>query len=377
MKVLLFTLEYPPQIGGVANYYENLVKYWGSSGNIFVLNNNDDKLISNELPFLKWFPAIKQLHTEIIKNKIGYVLIGNILPLGTIAWLLSKILKFRFGVVLHGTDITYAQKTWRKKNLAKIVLKNASHIVCNSEFTQTIIATLDGSLTKKCTVVYPGVSPQSIINSQLSTELINKFNLENKIVLFSIGRLIKRKGVDRVIEAMPEILREIPNLVYFVGGGGPDEKYLKHLADKNNLFCHCEEYSKLAIAGNSDAVVFLGKIADAEKWAWLELCDIFVQPTREDAGNFDGFGIVYLEANSVGKPVIAGRSGGTGEAVIDNFTGLMVDPESLEEIKNAIVKLASDIELRKKLGEQGRSRVLKDFQWKNQINKIYNSINNS
>jgi len=375
MKTLLFTLEYPPQIGGVGNYYYNLVKFWSQADDIFVLDNNANQLINKKVPILKWLPSFKQLRTEIKKNKIDYVLVGNILPLGTATWLLAKILKFKYGVILHGTDIVYAKKSWRKKLLAKIILKNASHIICNSEFTRGIVEDLSKDLKKKCVVVYPGVDTPELQITNYKLQITKRFNLENKIILFSIGRLIKRKGVDKVIEAMPGVLREIPNLVYFVAGSGSDEKYLNSLAEKNNLFCHCEEYSKLGIAGNSDAMVFLGKITDEEKWAWLDLCDIFIQPTREEAGNLDGFGIVYLEANLAGKPVIAGNTGGVSEAVIDNSTGLLVDPENIQEIKNAVIKLAKDQELRKKLGEQGRERVQKDFQWKNQIEKIYNFIN--
>ena len=375
MKILLFTLEYPPQIGGVGNYYYNLVKFWSQADDVFVLDNSDDKLINKSFPVLKWYPAFRKLQEEIKKNKIDYVLVGNILPLGTATWLLAKILKFKYGVILHGTDIVYAKKSWRKKLLAKIILKNASHVICNSEFTRNVVIGLSDSFKDKAIVAYPGISNEIADSRRQITELKNNYNLENKIVLFSVGRLIKRKGVDKVVEAMPEILREVPNLVYFVAGSGSDEKYLNSLAEKNNLFCHCEEYSRLGIAGNSDAMVFLGKITDEEKWAWLEVCDIFIQPTREEAGNLDGFGIVYLEANLAGKPVIAGNTGGVSEAVIDNSTGLLVDPENIQEIKNAVIKLAGDQELRKKLGEQGRERVQKDFQWKNQIEKIYNFIN--
>lgn len=353
-NTLVFTLEYPPFKGGIANYYENLVKHWPKSeGNdIFVLHNNDNKLINKKLPFLKWLPSISALKKEVINRQINHVIVGNILPLGTVAYYLSKKLNFKYSVIIHGTDIEYAKKSWRKKVLAKKILAKADKIICNSEFTSRLVKELDTNLEDKIIVVNPGVLRETC-NVERGTQIG-----EGKIVLFSISRLIKRKGIDSVIEIMPEILKKIPNLVYFIAGIGPDEEYIKKIA------ADCEQ------------IKFLGRISDEEKWAWLKSSDIFVLPTRTEAGNLEGFGIVYLEANLAGKPVIAGNSGGVSDAVIDNVTGLMVDPDNNEEIKNAIIKLAKDKSLREKLGEQGRKRASEEFNWEKQIQKIYLSITN-
>ncbi|MDD4332867.1 MAG: glycosyltransferase family 4 protein [Patescibacteria group bacterium] len=356
MKTLLFTLEYPPFKGGVAEYYKNLIINWPESENIFVLDNNDGKLINNKLPLLKWLPAIWRLRDEVKKNKIEYVIVGNILPLGTAAFLLAKFSKIKYGIILHGTDIAYTRKNWRKKWLAKKILENAEHIICNSEFTQSIFMELGAKLKGKNIVVCPGVERSLGRDAERVIQIKNKYNLENKIVLFSIGRLIKRKGIDKVLEAMPEISKKISNLVYCIAGSGPDEEFLRKLA------------------GSQKNVYFLGAISDEEKWAWLDLCDVFVQPTREEAGNFDGFGIVYLEANLAGKPVIAGRSGGVAEAIFDGVSGILVNPENILEIKEAISKLALDQDLRKKIGEQGKERAIKDFNWKDHVRNIYNFI---
>lgn len=357
MRVLLFTLEYPPFKGGVAEYYRNLVNNWPESENIFVLNNNDGKLINNKLPILKWLPAIWRLRDEIRKNKIDYVIVGNILPLGTAALLLLKFLKFKYGVILHGTDIAYAQKSWRKKRLTKKILDKANQIVCNSSYTLSLVKKVDVRLKEKCIVVNPGINIHITYNIERVAQIKKKYNLRNKIILFSIGRLIKRKGFDKVIEIMPELIKEIPNLEYFIAGDGPSEEYLKN------------------IAVSQKNVHFLGNISDEEKWSWLNLCDIFISPTREEDGNFDGFGITFLEANLAGKPVIAGDSGGVRDAVHDGVSGLLANPENSEEIKEAIIKLGRDENSRKKLGKQGRERTIKYFNWKEQIKKISNFIN--
>ncbi|MGH9689644.1 MAG: glycosyltransferase, partial [Candidatus Acidiferrales bacterium] len=84
---------------------------------------------------------------------------------------------------------------------------------------------------------------------------------------------------------------------------------------------------------------------------------------RLESGDVEGFGLVYLEANACGKPVIAGRSGGVSDAVVDGVTGFLVDPSSSEEIAAAIVRILSSPDLAARLGNQGRERVLREFTW--------------
>ena len=118
----------------------------------------------------------------------------------------------------------------------------------------------------------------------------------------------------------------------------------------------------------------LNQVRDEERNNWYDLCDMFIMPARNINGDYEGFGMVYLEANLAGKPVVAGRSGGVGDAVVDGLNGLLVDPENTGEISRAIVKLARDPELRQKLGRQGRERALNDFNWQKQAKKIYKNL---
>lgn len=351
MNILLFTLEYPPFKGGVANYYENIIKHWPIPNQIFVLNNNKNKLINKNLFILKWLPSFLALRRVVKEKNIKHIMIGNILPLGTVALILSKIFNFQYSLIIHGTDIASVQTRRRKSWLAKFILNNAKNIICNSSYVAKLVKKqIRQECYAKIAIVNPGVEINQFISCDVKDKLVKKYKLKNKIILFSIGRLIKRKGVDKVIEVIPEILKQESNLIYIVAGVGKDEKYLKSLVKKN--------------------VIFLGKISEEEKWALFDLCDIFVQPVRAENNDFDGFGIVYLEANLIGKPVIAGRSGGVMDAVQNRVNGLLVNPESSNDIKNAILKLVKNKKLRKKLGEQGKEWV-KNFEWKKQIKKIY------
>jgi phosphatidylinositol alpha-1,6-mannosyltransferase len=83
----------------------------------------------------------------------------------------------------------------------------------------------------------------------------------------------------------------------------------------------------------------------------------------KDAGDIEGFGTVFLEANACGKPVVAGKSGGVSEAVINDRTGLLVDPKDAGQIRSAVLRLLRDEEYARKLGENGLLRVRRDFGW--------------
>jgi phosphatidylinositol alpha-1,6-mannosyltransferase len=95
------------------------------------------------------------------------------------------------------------------------------------------------------------------------------------------------------------------------------------------------------------------------------ICDVFAMPSRARLASHDveGFGLVYLEAGACAKPVVAGRSGGIGDAVVDGLTGLIVDPFDAREIGQALIRLLTDGELRDRLGRQGRDRVEKEYTW--------------
>ena len=365
MKILLFTLEYPPFFGGVSSYYYNLVNTWNKKADlvpIVVLNNNANSLINNKLPALKWLPSIFQLWKNIKKNNIDHVIVGHLLPLGIATFLVAKFLPIKYSIILHGMDLAFALKTPRKKSLAIKILNQAENIICSNSFVAQLAKEFVTD-ENKIKVVTPGLDVQDILNNKLrdtkilETELITKYNLQEKYILFSSSRIVKRKGMDQVIKSMPKLISLVPNLVYVVGGAGPDEEYLKQLA---NSF---PQQIK-------SRIIFLDKTTEEEKWTWFNLCDAFIMPSRNIEGDFEGFGIVYLEANLAGKPVIAGDSGGVRDAVINGVNGILVNPENLEDIIEAIVTLVKNKEVGQKLGEQGRERVIKEFSWENKIEEV-------
>ena len=214
-----------------------------------------------------------------------------------------------------------------------------------------------GADSAKIIVVHPG---PNLLAEEVSKfkikETIQAYNLKDKKILLTVGRLVERKGQDTVISALPEIIKKVPDLKYLIVGTGPYQKTLARLVDQNQL-------------GNY--VKFINPSSENDLAALYQLCDVFIMPSRQlPSGDVEGFGIVYLEANSFGKPVIGGRSGGVPEAVIDGQTGILVDPTNIDQIAQQTIRLLTNQALAQRLGLQGLERVAEEFDWQAQTEKI-------
>ncbi|NCP17457.1 glycosyltransferase family 4 protein [Candidatus Kuenenbacteria bacterium] len=359
-KILLVTIDFWPKIGGVANYYFNLCRHLEKDRIVVLTQRNGEQILPPAQSFKiyrknlvagrgiwpRWLPMLWQIWQVVRKEKVELIWVGEVLPSGTAIYFLSKFLKLPYIVSCHGNDILQAEKFRRKKKLAEKILRGAKWVTVNSQYTGELVKSL-GVSRDKIKVVHPGVT--SINQEQSAFQSGGQAGgRKSKKILLSIGRLVERKGFDKVIEALPKVWQKLPDLVYALIGSGEDEKRIKNLIDK----------------GNQDKIIFINKkISDEEKWAWLEQCAAFIMVPRADGDDTEGFGIVYLEANSFGKPVIAANVGGVPDAVEDGVSGLLVNPENEDEIAGAIIKLFCDDNLREKLGRQGKARAEEKFNW--------------
>jgi phosphatidylinositol alpha-1,6-mannosyltransferase len=173
---------------------------------------------------------------------------------------------------------------------------------------------------------------------------------------------VARKGHDMVIRVLPRVLQKVPNVTFLIAGDGPYRGQLEQVA---------------AAVGVQDRVIFANKISDQDLPDVYALSDVFVMPSRAQLEKCDveGFGLVFLEANACGKPVIGGRSGGIPDAIVDGETGLLVNPHDLEDIASALIRLLSDHELADRLGEQGRLRVVNKFNWMQVGDRVQSIMN--
>lgn len=164
-------------------------------------------------------------------------------------------------------------------------------------------------------------------------------------VLLTVGHLVARKGQDTVIAALPELRQSFPGLRYRIAGQGPQRAALE------------EQARGLGVLA---AVEFLGEVSEGDLPGLYADAHAFVMPCRQTAdGDVEGFGLVFLEAAAAQRPVIAGRSGGASEAVVDGTTGLVIDPGDPKVLAAAVTGLLSDPALMERMGRAGRARVEK------------------
>lgn len=194
---------------------------------------------------------------------------------------------------------------------------------------------------------HPGVDPQAFRPADAAF-LRARYGLGDAPVIASIGRMVARKNLGLLIEALPAVRAAVPGTRLLLGGTGPERDGL---------------VAKARALGLSDAVLFPGRIDDAEMPAHYSLASVFALPSLSAAKDVEGFGIVYLEAGACGAPVVGGRAGGVPDVVADGETGLLIDPRSRAELERALIGLLRDPERAKAMGRRSRERILAEFTW--------------
>jgi phosphatidylinositol alpha-1,6-mannosyltransferase len=278
---------------------------------------------------------------------------GQILSVGPAGLICKKLFGIKYSVYVYGSETLRFGNSRMMSWLMKRVIEEAEELIPNSKFTMHEYERW-GIPREKMVTIVPGVDSTFFHPRGKSRYLVEKYHLQDKQIIMTVGRLDERKGHDMVIRAMAHIVKQFPNVVYMIVGKGREEQRLKNLAESLNL---------------SNRVIFTGFVTDESLPDYYNLCDVFVLPNRETEshnqlkGDYEGFGVVFLEAGACGKPAIAGNSGGSSEAVVDGITGLIVDPRNEVEIAQAIGRILADKNFANRLGMAGRNRAEKEFDW--------------
>ena len=244
-------------------------------------------------------------------------------------------------VIFQGIYSTKRRRQWKAKPgfyLNKNSLCAAHHVFSNKSVD---LLNLKRLLPEdRVTYVAPGIIPNEFFFDKNSrTKLRRNWNVENEPVIFSAAMFrpdVKTEGLIWVIRACGELCREGQNFRLVVAGDGKEKKKLQQLA-KGHV---------------ADRVLFLGKIPRKDMYRYYSAADIFVFP-----GIRESLGIVFLEAQSCGLPVVAFNNAGVPEAVRDGETGLLVPMYALEPFVDAVKRLVVDKNLRRRMGIAGRSYV--------------------
>ncbi len=279
----------------------------------------------------------------------------------------SKILGVPYFIIAYGSEVTRVLKSPIKAGIRRLIYKSARKVYCISSYTGSRLMKMgvhgDAIQIAPCGIDMEKVGRWRDEHREWQPAGIENMNLAGRKIIFTLARLEQRKGVDKVLESLSLIARDVQNFVYLIGGDGPYRADLESMAQA---------------LGVKDRVVFLGRLTDDEKYFFYKRCDIFVMASRDLAdGETEGFGIVFLEANAFGKPVVGGLSGGVADAVADGETGLLVKPDEPADIAGAIVKILKDTSLASRMGEAGRKRNIETMNWNIHTVRMVNNIHES
>jgi phosphatidylinositol alpha-1,6-mannosyltransferase len=295
-----------------------------------------------------YYRAIKRLLPLVKAEQVGQIHCGRCLPEGVMA----LALKWRTGVpylcYVHGEDVSTAAVSRELTFLVRRVLGRADYVIANSRSTERRLLDQWQVPAERIRIMHPGVDTQRFVPAPRDQDARDRLGWGRRQVVLTVGRLDKRKGHDQVIRALAAIRKAFPDVLYAIVGDGEQRKALEDMVRESSL---------------GDHVQFLGEASDEQLILCYQQCDLFVLANRQVEHDVEGFGIVLLEAQACGKPVVAGTSGGTAETMRVPQSGRVVPCEGPDQLGAVVVELLRDPALRTQMGLAGREWVVSRFDW--------------
>lgn len=345
MKIL-FLVSDLEVIGGIQQYNRNFFR---------AVSENKDDILAIELKngvFIGKLRFIINFFWSLFLFRPNLIICGHV-NFSILGYLVKKIFNIKYAVFTHGIEI------WNLKNSFQIkALKEAKIITAVSLYTKKRIIEQIPNAESKIFTLFNSIDGERFKIKEKSLNLSRKHGLTDKKTILTVARLSadeKYKGYDKVILSLPYIILKIPNIKYILIGSGDDAPRIKKLIGDLKL----ENY-----------VIFAGKVEFEELIDYYNIADVFVMPSKGE-----GFGIVFLEALVCGKPVIAGNQDGSRDAVLDGGLGILVNPDNINEISEAIVKVLKK-EVSEKLldGDYLRKKVLEAYGFNKFKERVKNLI---
>jgi phosphatidylinositol alpha-1,6-mannosyltransferase len=369
IPTLVLSENFLPDRGGTVTWiFQTYRRYQPAEVVLVVGERGDTELLDQTLPFKveriplsmsEWDPTmpaslwrymliLRHVLQSCRRHQIRQLHSFKVLPEGLIAWCVHLLTGTPYLLYAHGEEVLISFSSRKLRWLVPRLYNHAAAIIANSRETKALLEGI-GVRSEKIHVIHPGVEATTFrAGDDAARAIRQRHNLGRCPVLLTLGRLQRRKGQDMVIRALPRIMKKFPEVKYVIAGSGQEGDFLQQLA--------CE-------VGVHDKVIFVNQIDSDEQPAYYAACDVFVMPNRQIGADVEGFGIVFLEAGAAGKPVIAGCSGGTGEAIQEGVTGIRVDGENVEAIAKAVIDLLADSEKARAMGERARQWVETEFNW--------------
>jgi phosphatidyl-myo-inositol dimannoside synthase len=236
----------------------------------------------------------------------------NLLPFGYFA---SRLHRAPLALIIYGVDAWQPHRSL----LINAIAKKVNSVVSISKVTLDKFLAWSAAQESSYYIIPNAIDLERFKPGQKSQALLERYRLGGKKVLMTVGRLAaneRYKGVDEILDLLPSLQTEAPDVAYLVMGDGDDRRRLE------------EKARDLGVASQ---VVFTGYIAEEEKLSHYRLADVYVMPSRGE-----GFGFVFLEAMAAGVPAVASKVDGGREALRDGLLGVLVDPGQPDELRRGI-----------------------------------------
>ena len=360
IKTLLVTNDFPPTVGGIQSYLRDFAAELANRlgpDNLVVFASTQDADAAREwdatAPYtvVRWprrvmlpTPATsREMQRLIREHGIGTVWFGAAAPLALMGAAAKRAGAANVIATTHGHEVGWGMLPVARQALTAIG-RSADTVTYISEYTRQRLSALG---TRPRFVALPsGVDTEFFRPATASQRAAARklLGVGDAPLVVCSSRLVARKGQDVLIRGWPEVRRQAKGARLVIVGSGPYERKLK------------------AMAG--EGVVFTGAVPGERLRDIVAAADVFAMPARTRLGGLDveGLGIVYLEAQACGVPVVAGDSGGAPETVTAE-TGVVVDGRDTDAVAKAIAQLLLDDQRRTLMGRAGRAHVTEHFSW--------------
>lgn len=362
-RILLVTNDLGPRAGGIETFILGLLAQLnGEDIAIYTSSQEGDlefdlelkkkysvEVIRDKSKVLLPSPRVTRNVIKVMKRFDSEIIwFGAAAPLAWMSPRLRSAGAKKIVALTHGHEVWWA-KLFPFNRAMRRIGNSVDVITYLGEYTKSAMAKALGGRPRLVQIA-PGIDVDHFKPVAKSSGLIEKYGLQDNLVIMCVGRLVHRKGQDKLIEAMPSILKSNPSAVLVLIGAGPRAKKLESLVAKYKIYSN---------------VLFLGRVSYEELPAHLAMADLFIMPSRSRLFGLEveGLGIVYLEASSCGLPVIAGESGGAPDAVRVGETGFLVDGTNPDEIAEVVSSSLSDLPKLKRMGEEGRRWAVENWSW--------------
>lgn len=366
MKICIVSDVFPPDTGGIQTFVYRLAKNlsedervekvsvitFGDKGSIEKLNSKLEvtRIKSRKFnsPKADFVEKSFILPPNLIKKRNYDVLHAiTVLPSGFYTTLLSRMFGKKGFVTVFGLDALSGLKTTPSKFLINKVFNNVNKIITFSNFTGGIVAEKYKVEKDKFKTIYPG-------NNEVNP---NKKSRPTEFTILFVGRLVKRKGIDDLIRAIKDLDAKL-----FVVGDGPEKNQLLSIVKENRV---------------EQKISFEGKVPLSEVQNYYRTADLFCMPSKFLGGtDVEGLGLVFLEAQAHGLPVIGTDCGGIPEAIEDRKSGFVVPQGDINSIREKITMLMQDKELYRSMSKRAVEFVNEKFSWEKCVDehiKLYES----